>query len=63
MLRGVSSAREGSKILTFLFQSRVVCCSFLHLLCSWEDNSANYFALMEFSEVARILVIPYTYLR
>jgi hypothetical protein len=27
LVRGVASAREGSKILTFLFRSRLVCSS------------------------------------
>ena len=51
MLRGVSNPREGSKIITFLYRPRLVCSSFLNLLCSWKDNSANYFALTEFYEV------------
>jgi hypothetical protein len=51
LVRGVSNAREGSKILTLLFRSRLVCSSLLHLRCSGKVNSANYFAMMEFSEV------------
>jgi hypothetical protein len=51
MSRGVSNPREGSKILTFLFQPRVVCSSLLHLRSSWKVNSANYFALCAFSDV------------
>ena len=47
MVRGVSRAREGSKILTFLFRTRLVCSSLLHLRSSWKVNSAN-FALTEF---------------
>jgi hypothetical protein len=31
LVRGVSSPREGSKILSFLFRSRVECSSPLHL--------------------------------
>jgi len=50
MLRGVSNAREGSKILFFLFRSPPVCSSLLHLRCSWKVNAANYFALCAFSE-------------
>jgi hypothetical protein len=50
MLRGVSSPREGSKILFFLFRPRLVCNSLLHLRSSWKVNSAN-FAITEFSEV------------
>ena len=52
MLRGVSNAREGLKILTFLFGPRLVCSSLLPLRCSWKVNPANYFALMV-SEVIR----------
>jgi hypothetical protein len=48
MLRGVSNAREGSKILSFLFRPRLVCSSLLHLLTAWTVDSAN-FALTEFS--------------
>jgi hypothetical protein len=51
MLRGVSRPREGPKILSFLFRSRVVCSSLLHLLLSCKVNPANYFALCAFSEV------------
>jgi hypothetical protein len=49
MLRGVSNAREDSKILTFLFRSRLGCNLLLHLRSSWKGCSANYFALTEFS--------------
>jgi hypothetical protein len=42
IIRGVSSPREGSKILTFLLRS---------LRSSLKVNSANYFALCTFSEV------------
>ena len=42
MVRGVSNPREGSKILTFLFRSRLVCSSLLHLRSSWKVNSANF---------------------
>jgi hypothetical protein len=35
MLRGVSKACEGSKILIFLFRHRLVCSSLLHLRSSW----------------------------
>ena len=50
MVRGVSNAREGPEILTFLFGSRLVCSSLLHLLCSWKVDSAN-FALVVFSGI------------
>jgi hypothetical protein len=49
MLRGVSTPREGSKILSFLFQPRLVCGLLLHLRSSGKVHSAN-FALTEFSE-------------
>jgi hypothetical protein len=39
-VRGVSRPSEGPKNLTFLFRSRVVCTSLLHLRSSW--NSANF---------------------
>jgi len=45
LVRGVSNPREGSKILTFLFRSRMVCSS---LLRSWKVNIANNSALREF---------------
>jgi hypothetical protein len=48
ILRGVSNAREGSKILIFLLRPRVVCSSLLHLRSSSNGDSANYFALTEF---------------
>jgi hypothetical protein len=48
MVRGVSDLYEGSKILFFLYRSRLVCTSLLHLPSSW--NSAN-FGFTEFSEV------------
>jgi hypothetical protein len=47
----VSNPREGSEVLTFLFRSRLVCSSLLHLRRSRKANSANYFACGEFSEV------------
>jgi len=50
MVRGVSSPREGSEILTFLLRSRLVCSPLLHLRSSWKVNSANYFALRAFCE-------------
>ena len=50
MVRGVSHSCQGSKILTFLFRSRLVCSSLLHLRSSWKVNSAN-FRYTEFSEV------------
>jgi hypothetical protein len=50
MVRGVSNAREGAKILSFLFRPRLVCSSLLHLLSSWKANSAN-FALVDISEI------------
>ena len=53
--QGVSNPPEGSKILMFLFRPRLVCSSLLHLRCSWKECSANYFALMEFSEVTKNL--------
>jgi hypothetical protein len=36
LVRGVSDPREGSLILTFLFRSRLVCSSLLHLRGSWK---------------------------
>ena len=42
MLRGVSNPREGSKILMFLFGSRLVCSSLLHLRSSWKVNSVAF---------------------
>jgi hypothetical protein len=42
MVRGVSSPREGSKILTFLFRPRLVCSSLLLLRSSWKVNCANF---------------------
>ena len=50
MIRGVSNAREGSKILTFFYWPRRVCSSLLHLRSSWKVNSRNV-ALCAFSEV------------
>ena len=50
MLRGVSNPCEGSKIRTFLFRSRLVCSSLLHLRCSGKVDSPNYLALCAFSE-------------
>jgi hypothetical protein len=50
MLRGVSDAREGLKILTFLFRSRLVYSSLQHLLSSWKVHCSN-FALTAFYEV------------
>jgi hypothetical protein len=35
LVRGVSNACEGSKILSFLFRFRLVCSSLLHLRSSW----------------------------
>jgi hypothetical protein len=42
MLRGVWYAREGSKILTFLFRPRLVCSSLLIRPSSWKRRSANF---------------------
>jgi hypothetical protein len=39
VVRGVSSPREGSKILTFLFGPRLVCSLLLDLHSSWKVNS------------------------
>ena len=50
-VRGVSNAREGSKFLTFLFRTQVVCYLLLHLRSSWKENSANYFSLTVSLEV------------
>jgi hypothetical protein len=50
LVRGVSSPREGSKILSFLYRPRLVCSSLLHLRSSWKVNSAD-FAITEFYEV------------
>jgi hypothetical protein len=41
LLRGVSDPREGSKILSFLFRSRVVYSSLLHLRASWNSPSRS----------------------
>jgi hypothetical protein len=49
-VRGVSNAREGSEILSFLFRPRLAGSLLLHLRSSWKVNSAN-FALTEFYEV------------
>jgi hypothetical protein len=51
MVRGVSNACEGSKILSFLFRPRLVWSSLLDLRCSWKVDSANNVALCVFSEV------------
>jgi len=54
MVRGVSNACEGSKILSFLYQPRLVCSSLLHLRSSWKVNSPKLdFRFTEFSEVRR----------
>jgi hypothetical protein len=50
MVRRVSNAFEGSKILFFLFRPRQVCSSLLHLRSSWKGCSAN-FRFTEFYEV------------
>jgi hypothetical protein len=42
LVRGVSNPREGSKILTFLFRSRLVCSSLLHFLSSWMVDSQKF---------------------
>jgi hypothetical protein len=55
ILRGVSNAREGSKILRFLFRSPLVCSSLLHLRSSGKVKSANYYALCTLSDVLRSL--------
>jgi hypothetical protein len=39
MVRGVSSPREGSKILSFLFRTRLVCYSLLLLRSTWNRHS------------------------
>jgi hypothetical protein len=52
MVRGVSHPHEGSKILTFLFRSPLVCSSLLYLRSAWKILSAN-FALTEFYEVRK----------
>jgi hypothetical protein len=39
LVRGVWNPREGSKILSFLFRSRLVCSSLLCLRSSWKENS------------------------
>jgi hypothetical protein len=54
MVRGVSDACEGTKILSFLFRLRLVCSSLLRLLSLWKVNCAN-FALCVFSEVLHSL--------
>jgi hypothetical protein len=50
LVRGMSDPREGSKILTFLFRSRLVCSLLLHLQSLGKGRTAN-FTLTEFSEV------------
>jgi hypothetical protein len=50
LVRGVSSPREGSKILSFLFRPLLACSSLLHLRCSGKVNCAN-FRFTAFSEV------------
>jgi hypothetical protein len=57
LVRGVSNAREGSKIPTFLFRSRVMCSSFLHLRSSWNVNSANYFAVAISARVTSVQLL------
>ena len=42
IVRGVSNACEGSKILSFLFRPRLVCSSLLHLRSSWKVNSQKF---------------------
>jgi hypothetical protein len=42
LVRGVSNACEGSKILSFLYRPRLVCNSLLHLRSSWKVNCANF---------------------
>jgi hypothetical protein len=42
LFRVVWNPREGSKILTFLFRSRLVCSSLLDRRCSWKVNCANF---------------------
>jgi hypothetical protein len=54
MIRGVSSPREGSKILSFLFRPQMVCSPILHLRSSWKWNSANF----RFTEFSEVRVIP-----
>jgi hypothetical protein len=51
----VSNSCEDSKILSFLYRPRLVCYSLLHLRILGKVNSANYFALVEFSEVHQSL--------
>ena len=41
MVSGVSNAREGSKILSFLYRPRLVCSSLLHLRSLWKVHSAT----------------------
>jgi hypothetical protein len=57
MLRGVSNACRGAKILTFLFRSPLDRGSLLHFRSSWKVNSANYFATTAFSEVYMVPVL------
>ncbi len=52
MVRGVSNARKGSKIIGFPFRSLLVCGSLLHIRSSWKDDPAN-FAQTAFSEVRK----------
>jgi hypothetical protein len=44
MDRGVSNAWKGSKILLFLFRSRLMRSLFLHLRSSWKGNYAKFSA-------------------
>jgi len=50
LVGGMSDPLKGSKILTFLFRSRLVCSLLLHLQRLGMGRTAN-FALAEFSEV------------
>jgi hypothetical protein len=50
MVRGVSNAREGLKILIFLSRPPLVCSSLLHRRSSWKGDSQK-FAGRGFSEL------------
>jgi hypothetical protein len=55
MVRGMSDPREGSKILSFLFRSPLVCSLLLHLRSSCKVNCANFAARVQYAHLtARI---------
>src|SRR5215211_929039 len=52
MIRGVSEPCRGTKILTFLFRSSLVCSSLLHLRSSQNLPSAKFGCSRQFSEAS-----------